>query len=168
MDQRKPTKDERDFVWVVKAASALGLGLMAAFLYSLKQVHPSIRLEITLGTGIAFLGTAIFTWLFCSILFKGEFNEDGSEQATGQRKKQVTRWIVFFLTVSTLATIGAFVYSLKDIAADSRRDVIQGTVVAVIVLTGGGVLIHKAVKFFEEQDKASLEQHDQDKKDEEG
>jgi len=166
MDSRKPTKDERDFVWVVKAASALGLGLMAAFLYSLKQVHPSIRLEITVGTGIAFLGTAVFTWLFCGILFKGEFNEDGSEQASGRRRKQVTRWIIFFLTASTLATIGAFVYSLKDIAADSRRDVIQGTVIAVIVLTGGGVLIHKAVKFFEEQDKASLEQHEREKKDE--
>ena len=166
MDQRKPTKDERDFVWVVKAASALGLGLMAAFLYSLKQVHPSIRLEITVGTGIAFLGTAVFTWLFCGILFKGEFNEDGSEQAAGRRKKQVTRWIIFFLTASTLATVGAFVYSLKDIAAESRRDVIQGTVIAVIVLTGGGVLIHKAVRFFEEQDKANLEQHEQEKKDE--
>lgn len=167
MDQRKPTKDERDFVWVVKAASALGLGLMAAFLYSLKQVHPSIRLEITLGTGIAFLVTAVFTWMFCGILFKGEFDEDGSVQAAGQQRKRVTRWIIVFLCVSALATIAAFIYSLKDVAADSRWDVIEGTGIAVIVLAGGGFLIHKAVKFFEEQDKASLEQQEQEHKDEE-
>lgn len=167
MDHRKPTKDERDFVWVVKAASALGLGLMAAFLYSLKQVHPNIRLEITVGTGLAFLGTAFLTWIFCGILFKGEFQDDDSEHAAGLRKKLVVRWIVVFLSVSAVATVGAFVYSLKDIAAESRRDVIQGTVIAVIVLTGGGILIHRAVKFFEEQDKATLEHHAQEKKDEE-
>ena len=43
MDQRKPTKDEQDFVRVVKIATALGLGLMAAFLYSLKQSFRCIR-----------------------------------------------------------------------------------------------------------------------------
>lgn len=166
MDQHKPTKDERDFVWVVKAASALGLGLMAAFLYSLKQVHPSIRLEITFGTGVVFLVTAVFTWLFCRVLFKGEFTEEGLPRAPGQRKKQVARWIIVFLSLSTLITIAAFVYSLKDIAAESRRDVIQGTVIAFVVLAGGGLLIHKAVKFFEEQDKASLEQQQRDKDDE--
>ena len=63
MDQRKPTKDERDFVWVVKAASALGLGLMAAFLYSLKQVHPSIRLELTFGSAVTLIITAVFSWI---------------------------------------------------------------------------------------------------------
>ena len=60
MDQRKPTKDEQDFVRVVKIATALGLGLMAAFLYSLKQTHPSIRLKISLGTLVVFLLMAGF------------------------------------------------------------------------------------------------------------
>ena len=59
MDQHKPTKDERDFVRVVQAGTALGLGVMAAFLYSLKQVHPSIRLEFTIGTVVTFLAAAV-------------------------------------------------------------------------------------------------------------
>src|SRR2546427_1033486 len=54
MTPHKPSKDEQDFVRVVKVAAALGLGLLAAFLYSIKQVHPSLRLEFTFGTVAAF------------------------------------------------------------------------------------------------------------------
>jgi len=158
MDPRKPTKDERDFVRVVKIATSLGLGLMAAFLYSLKQVHPNIRVELTIGTGVAFLMTVVFSWVFCGVLFKGEFGEGDSASAALLRKKRVARWIIFFVTVSGLTTAGAFLYSLKDVSAESRREVIEGTGLAVVVLTVGGILIHKAMKLFEEQDKASLEE----------
>ena len=54
--------------------------------------------------------------------------------------------------------MGAFLYSLKDVSAESRREVIEGTGIAVLVLAVGGFLIHKAVRFFEEQDKEDLEQ----------
>ncbi len=165
MDQRKPTKDEQDFVRVVKIAVALGLGVMASFLYSLKQVHPSIRLDLSFGSLLVFLLTAGFSWAFCGVLFKGEFSEDGSAQALARRKKQVWRWLVFFLAVSGAATLGAFLYSLKDVSAESRRDVLEGTAIAVVVLMVGGFLIHKAVRFFEEQDKVGLEDPDEEKDD---
>ena len=158
MDPHKPTKDEQDFVRVVKAATALALGLMAAFLYSLKQVHPAIRLEFGLGTVLAFLITAAFSWMFCGVLFKGEFTEGDSASAAVIKRRRVTRWIIFFLVVSGLATAGAFLYSLKDVAAESRREVIEGAGFATIVLTIGGFFIHKAVRFFEEQDKVNLEE----------
>lgn len=161
MDSRKPTKDELDFVRVLKFASALGLGVMAAFLYSLKQVHPTIELEFNLGTVLAFLITAVFSWLFCGVLFKGEFNEGDSASAAAFKKRRVTRWIIFFVVVSGLATAGAFLYSLKDVSAENRREVIEGAGIAAVVLTIGGFFIHKAVRFFEEQDKVSLEdRHD--------
>jgi len=157
MDQRKPTKDEQDFVRVVKIATALGLGLMAAFLYSLKQIHPSIRLEITLGTLLVFLLSASFSWVFCGVLFKGEFAGDGSLPVAALRKKRAARWLIFFLTFSGVATVGAFLYSLKDVSAESRLEVMEGTGIAALVLAVGGFLIHKAVRFFEEQDKEDLE-----------
>jgi uncharacterized membrane protein len=74
------------------------------------------------------------------------------------RKKRVRRWILIFIGLSVLATAAAFVYSLKDVAAESRRDVMEGTAIAVVVLAVGGYLIYKAVQLFEEQDKVSLEQ----------
>jgi len=162
MDPHKPTKDEKDFVRVVKSATALSLGVMAAFLYSLKRVHPSIELEFDAGTVLAFLITATLSWLFCGVLFKGEFNEGDSAGAAALKQQRVTRWIIFFIVVSGLATAGAFLYSLKDVSSESRRDVIEGAGFAAVVLTIGGFFIHKAVRFFEEQDKISLEDRHED------
>ena len=162
MDPHKPTKDEQDFIRVVKFATALSLGVMAAFLYSLKGVHPTIQLEFNFGTVLAFLIAAVFSWLFCGVLFKGEFNEGDSAGAAALKKRHVTRWILFFIVVSGLATAGAFLYSLKDVSAESRREVIEGAGLATVVLTIGGFFIHKAVRFFEEQDKLSLEDRQED------
>ncbi len=162
MNQHKPTKDERDFVKVVQAGTALALGVMAAFLYSLKQVHPSIRLEFTIGTVIAFLVTAVFSWMFCGVLFKGEFNEGDTVQSAAIKKRRVVRWTIFFIVVSGLATGGAFLYSLKDVSSQNRREVMEGAGLAVAVLTAGGFLIHKSVRFFEEQDRVNLEMNRED------
>lgn len=157
METHKPTKDERDFVQVVKFGTALGLGLMAAFLYSLKQVHPHIVIEFGLGTVMSFLVTAGFSWVFCGVLFKGEFDGGDSAQAAILRKRRVTRWVIFFIAVSSLATGAAFLYSLKNVSADTRREVLQGAGFAVFVLSIGGFFIHKSVRFFEEQDRINLE-----------
>ena len=157
METHKPTKDERDFVQVVKFGTALGLGLMAAFLYSLKQVHPRIVLEFGLGTVVSFLVTAVFSWLFCGVLFKGEFDEGDTAQAAILKKRRVTRWVIFFIGVSALTTGAAFLLSLKNVSADTRRDVLQGAGFAVFVLSIGGFFIHKSVRFFEEQDRISTE-----------
>ena len=99
METHKPTKDERDFVKVVKFGTALALGLMAAFLYSLKQVHPHIVIEFGFGTVLSFLITAGFSWVFCDVLFKGEFDQGDTAQAAIVRKRRVTRWVVFFIVV---------------------------------------------------------------------
>lgn len=157
MDQHKHIKDQRDFVRVVQVGTAVALGVMAAFLYSLKQVHPSIRLEFTIGTVAAFLATAAFSWIFCGVLFKGEFDEGEAVQSAEIKKRRVVRWTFFFIVVSSLSTGGAFLYSLKDVSSENRREVIEGAGFAVVVLTIGGFFIHKAVRFFEEQGKIDLE-----------
>lgn len=157
-----PTKDEQDFVRVVKFATALGLGLMTAFLYSLKGVYPTIQLEFNVGTVLAFLVTAVFSWVFCGVLFSGEVRDGDSASAVALKKRRVTRWVIFFIVVSGLATAGAFLYSLKDVSAENRREVIQGAGMATVALTFAGILIHKAVRFFEEQDKVTLEERYED------
>jgi len=163
MSLHKPSKDEQDFVRVVKFSTALGLGLMVGFLYSIKQVHPNLRVEFTFGTVVAFLLTAIFSWIFCGVLFTGEFAGDGAAAAAAARKRRVRRWLILFLAISGLSTAGAFLYSLKDVSSESRREVIEGTGIAVLLLTIGGFLIHRSVRFFEEQDRASLEQQQREK-----
>jgi MFS family permease len=159
MNQRQPEKNDRDFFRVVQWASALGMGSMAAFLYSLKQVHPHIRLEVGVGTAVSFLGAAIFSWLFCGRLARtGTTDEAGGAGAgDGRRRRFLVRWLIFFLSICALGTIAAFGYALKDVSSGSRREVIEGTGIACLVLAAGGWLIRKAFRFFEEHSEAELE-----------
>ena len=160
MSPHKPSKDERDFVRVVKFSAAIGLGLMVAFLYSIKQIHPKLILTFTFGTVAAFALTAGLTWGFCSVLFKDEFANERGRTAGRARAR---RWLIVFLVLAGLSTPAVFLYSLKDVSSAGRREVIWGTGVAVVVLCVGGILIHKSVRFFEEQDRASLRQQQQAK-----
>jgi hypothetical protein len=152
MNEPLPRRDERDFFRVVKISTALGMGGMAAFLYSLKQVHPDIHFRFTTGTVVIFLGVAIFSWKFCDVLAKSE-NADGQP---ANRRRFVVRWLVSFVGITTLATCASFAYALKNVESAMRREVIEGTLLAVVVLSLGGLLIWKAFRFFEQQSEAEL------------
>lgn len=156
MAMHKPTKDEQDFVRVVKLGTALGMSVLTGFLYSLKQVHPSLTFEFGFGTVLSSLVAAAFSWLFCGVLFRTEFDEGDTAQTAVIKNRRMTRWVIFFLVISAVSGAGVFLYSLKDVSSESRREVIQGTGIALVVLTIGGVLIHKTVRFFEEQDRINL------------
>lgn len=146
-------KNERDFIFVVKAGTSLSMGLMAGFLYSLKTVHPSIRLDFTLGTVAAFIIAALASWKFCALLYRdetGEAGDDGSHREETQ-KKFLKRWIMVFVGISSLLTLLAFAWSLKDVGSESRRQVIEGTVLAALVIGGVAWLLRLIVRFFEDQ-----------------
>jgi len=169
MSAAPPGNNNRDFFRVVQFSAALGIGSMAAFLYSLKQVHPSVRLELGFGTLVAFLGAAIFSWMFCGMLAKaGTAEAPGMDRGERARQgKSLKRWMVVFTLVCGLGTIAAFAYSLKDVSAEARRDVVAGTGIACAVLAAGGWLIRRAVQFFEEDSAAQLEQPPEEEKNEE-
>jgi hypothetical protein len=149
---QKPPNNERDFMRVVKIGTSLSMGMMAAFLVSLKQVHPSIELRFGFGAVAAFLIAAAASWRFCALL--------GRSESSGEprRNRFIVRWMIAFLGISALGTLVAFVYSLKDVSSQSRREVVEGTVIAGLVLALGGWLIYRAFQFFEEQSAAELEQ----------
>jgi hypothetical protein len=161
MNEPDLQKEERDFFRVVKISTALGMGSMAAFLYSLKQVHPEIRFRFSAGTVLIFLVVAIFSWIFCGVLAKSE----SADRQPRKRKRFVIRWLVSFVGVTTLATLASFGYALKNVGWARRRDVIEGTLLAFAVLALGGLLIWKAFRFFEQQsetDSAEQEADDAD------
>ena len=95
MSNRQPTKDEQDFVRLVKAAAAMSVGAMTGFIFSLKQIHPSIELALGYSAILAGLGAAVATWRFCGILFQAEFIDDreGLAVQAARRKKKVFRSI---------------------------------------------------------------------------
>jgi|GEM_PF-7027998 len=152
------SKNERDLLFVVKLASAMGMGSLAGFLYSLKEVHPNLRLEFGVGAALVALVVAIASWVFCGVMARA----DVESSPTIARRRFFVRWLIYFGSASTLGTLFAFGYSLRNVAASSRRDVIEGTALAVVVIAAGGFLIRKAFRFFEEQDKSALDERHRD------
>jgi len=158
MKEPPPSRNERDLLFVVKISSAIGMGVLAGFLYSLKEVHPSLRIEFSAGTVLVALAAAVLSWFFCGIMARA----DAEEHPNVARRRFFIRWLVFFGGACTAGTVFAFAWALRNVSSGGRRDVIEGTVLAVFVLAAGGFLIHKAFRFFEAQDKASLDEHHRD------
>jgi hypothetical protein len=152
----EPPGNQRDLMRVVKIGTALSMGLMAGFLFSLKQVHPTIELRFGLGTVAAFLIAAVASWRFCGVIAKPD-----SGSKPGERRF-IIRWLIGFIGLSGLGTLVAFGYALRNVSSSSRWEVIEGTVIAVAVLTVGGWFIYKAFRFFEEQSEIELEQQRRD------
>jgi hypothetical protein len=157
----EPPKNHRDFMLIIKIGVALSLALMAAFLLSLKQVHPTIVMRLDWISIAGCLITGIVSWRFCTILQKSD------ESADPGRRRFMIRWMKGFLGAASLGTVAAFAYALKDVSGPSRLEVIEGTAIAVVVLAIGGWLIYRAFRFFEEQSALELEQQERDRQERE-
>ena len=81
MNNNGSGKDDRALIRVIKFSSATGLGTMAAILYSVKQVTPVLRYEISFGTGLSFLLAVVLSWAYWRLLF-GRRN-DPNETSVG-------------------------------------------------------------------------------------
>lgn len=64
MAMKENSKNQRDFFRIVRISTALGFGVMAAFLYSIKDIGHDSRLEFSAGTVVAFLIAALVGWGF--------------------------------------------------------------------------------------------------------
>src|ERR1043166_2845917 len=63
-----PTRNQRDFFLIVKISTALALGTMGAFLYSIKDISHDASLEFSPGTIIVFLVSAAAGWFFWTLV----------------------------------------------------------------------------------------------------
>src|SRR6185436_19580138 len=99
--------------------------------------------------------TGIASWCFCGAMARA----DAEEHPSVARRRFFFRWLIVFGSLSTIGTLLAFAFSLRNVTSRGRRDVLEGTILALLVIAAGGFLIHKAFRFFEEQDKASLDQN---------
>ena len=63
-----PTRNQRDFFLIVKISTALALGTMGAFLYSIKDISHDASLEFSLGTVVVFLIAAAAGWFFWTLV----------------------------------------------------------------------------------------------------
>jgi threonine/homoserine/homoserine lactone efflux protein len=147
MRNKRPANNERDLTRVIKYSSALGLGLMAAFLSSIKQVTPEFQYKITVGTGVSFAAAAALSWAFWRLVFG---KPDSLEHDLTKPRK---RWLIILSAFLTMATLSPFIYALKGVANEKMVEVAEGTALAVLALGGVGFLLWKAARFLENDTK---------------
>ena len=147
MRNKRQANNDRDLIRVIKFSSALALGLMAAFLSSIKQVTPELQYEFSVRTGLSFAAAAALSWVFWRLVF-GKPNS--SEQGLSKLRK---RWLVLLSVFLTVATLAPFVYTLKGIANEKLLEIAEGTALAFLALGGVGLLLWKAARFLENDTK---------------
>jgi hypothetical protein len=141
MKDKSTRNDDRALIRVIQFSSAFGLGTMAAILYSVKQVSPVLRYEISFGTGVAFVLAIGLSWAFWRLVFGKEPELDGS---LSRRRR---RWFAVLALILTGATLAPFVYALKDVTNDEARQVAQGTAWALLALSALGFLFWRVIRF---------------------
>ena len=151
MRNKRQANNDRGLTRVIKYSSALGLGLMAAFLYSIKQVTPELQYNLSIGTGVSFVAAAALSWAFWRLVF-GKPNN--SENGLSKPRK---RWFIILSVFLTVATLAPFVYTLKGVANEKMVEIAEGTALALLALGGVGFLLWKAARFLENDSKRANE-----------
>ena len=144
MTDRGQAADERGLIRVIKFSSAVGLGAMAAILYSVKRVGSQLEYRLSWGTVLAFLFAVGLSWVFWRVVF-GRSN-DLNPGLSRPRK----RWLALLSLVLTAATLFPFAYAFQVVTTDAAREMVQGTALAFLALTGLGFLFWRLTRFLEE------------------
>jgi ABC-type nickel/cobalt efflux system permease component RcnA len=138
-------QNERDFTRILQLSSALSLGALAAFLYSIKSVTPTLKLEISLGSGLFFLIAAAGSWVF----WRTVLETSRTRPAAGAGRTRRFR----FMALSALfvgAMLAAVAYELRNVSLDKRVEVMEGVAFAVLLLTIVSWLFWRVTRFLEQ------------------
>ena len=125
---------------IAGVAASLACGAMVASLFSLKSAPTGLGFELNAGAIVAFPVAAVCAWFYWRMVVRmaGEKNPEQSKK----------KFFVFSAGL-LLAGVVAFLYPLKFIPAEKRKDVFIGLALAATVLTGVGVVMWKVRKFLE-------------------
>jgi hypothetical protein len=141
-------KNDRDLIRVVEFSTALSLALMTAFVFAIKTVNPSIQFTFNTLTVVVFLLSGFFFWFACHLFFKRVVaNAEAGPGLQVDRKSLLLRWVSFFSIALILETVLGFANGLRGVSSEKLREVIEGTMWAVLFLSVLGLLFWKLTRF---------------------
>lgn len=125
---------------IAGAGASLAFGAMVASLFALKSAPVGLTFELNAGSVIAFPIAATLAWFYWRMVVRMAV-----DKAPQQGKKK------FFAFSASLLLVGliSFLYPLKFIANEKRRDVFIGLGLAATVLTGVGAVMWKVKRFLD-------------------
>ena len=149
-DDSKPSSGSSSFFRLAGAGTALAFGVMVASLFSLQHGPSGFSFRLNAWVVIAFVLAASAGWYYWKLVARM-----AAEKSPNLRKK----FIVFSIGLVLLGVIG-FLYPLKFIPPEKRKDVFIGLALAVGVLSGVGFVMRKVIKFLD-SDLKKTEREDQ-------
>ncbi len=140
MKPDSPHDPENDFLRLLQYSSAGSLGVVAAFVESMKSVNPTVRFELSGWTVVAFAVVAGASWYVVERVFFRALAKGG---------KPPVKLVVGFTVLLSLGTLLGFALSLRGVSAERQHDMLIGTTWAVMALSVVGLAFWKVVQFLE-------------------
>jgi hypothetical protein len=157
--------ETRAFFRVLEWPSAIGLGALAAFLFSLKQVNPEVRFEVNGWSAVVLIGCTGLAYPMVRALFSRmmpEANRAGSDGPPRARRRRY--YLVLSLLV--LGTIGGFLHALRGISAAKQWDIAVGAGSALLLVAAVMYLFYRLVRFLEWSDAQAEAEEAEDREEE--
>ena len=129
--------------------ASLGFGAMVASLFALKPAPDGFAFELNLGVVVSFFAAAAFAWFYWRLVTRM-----AADKAPERRKK---KFIAFSIGL-VLVGIISFLYPMKFIPDEKRKDVFIGLALAIGCVTGVGLVMWKVKRFLDADLKKSEEE----------
>lgn len=149
MSEAHSTGGPKAIFRIAGVGASLAFGAMVATLFALKPVPDGLTFVLNVPTVVAFVVAAFVAWMYWRMVERMAL-----EKAPAQRKK---KFIVFSVGL-VLVGIISFLYPMKFIPEEKRRDVFIGLTLAICCIIGVGLVMWKVRNFLEADLKQSEEE----------
>lgn len=146
--QPEQTSNTSTLFRIAGLGASLAFGAMVASLFALKSAKDGFTFEVNAVTVIAFLAAATFAWFYWRMIARMS-----AEGAPEQRKKKFVAFSIGLILVGFIS----FLYPLKFIAEEKRKDVFIGLALAAGCIAGVGLVMLRVKRFLDADLKKSEE-----------
>ncbi len=140
---------------IASYGAAVAFGVMVATLFALEPSPNGLVFRLNALAAISFLVAAPFAWFYWRLIARM-----ATERAPEQRRKN----FIVFSAGLLLVGVVAFLYPLKFVPAEKRKDVFIGLALAFGCISGVGFVMLKVRKFLEADLKSSEAEGERDGK----
>jgi predicted permease len=145
VDKPEISPSQRDFLRVVRVATAMAFGLTGGVLAGLKNSGSGLELEFNIWVIPAILVGAAAAWAYWSFILTRLVH----------RQKQQKRFRIYTLLLA-LAGLLCFLYPMRYVTRGSMSEAVQGVVLAFMTVGVIGLLIWSVARLLNRQDKDQL------------
>ena len=149
MNDQQTTGGDSALFRIAGIGASLAFGAMVASLFALKSGPSGLIFELNAAAIVSFLIAGTFGWLYWRMIARM-----AGERAPERRKKK----FVLFSIGLVLVGIVSFLYPLKFIPEEKRKDVFIGLALALGCIGGVGFVMWKVKKFLDADLKRSEEE----------